>query len=66
MTAGEHLIVYAAPVHVPPPTLECSCGWKTIGELADGRPYPDVLKELLARWMAHVEQATASGSGNSL
>jgi hypothetical protein len=60
MTASEHLIVYAAPEHVPPPTLECSCGWKTIGEPRDGLSYRDVLKELLARWMSHTEEATAS------
>jgi hypothetical protein len=57
MTTNEHLIVYAAPEHVPPPTLECSCGWKVIGEI--DRPYRDVLKELLAAWTSHTDQDAA-------
>jgi hypothetical protein len=60
MTANQHLIIYAAPEHMPPPTLECSCGWKAIGDLANGRSYRDILQELLALWTAHTEQASAS------
>lgn len=60
MTDNQHLIVYAAPAHAPPPTLECSCGWSASAEHEDGTSYRDVLNKLLAQWMSHIDQASAS------
>ncbi|HEX8057831.1 MAG TPA: hypothetical protein VF481_14305 [Novosphingobium sp.] len=55
MTINKHVIVYAAPAHEPVPTIECSCGWTTTGDDADGRGHREVMSELLGEWLEHVE-----------
>lgn len=57
MTTNKHLIVYAAPAHEPVPTIECSCGWSVTGDRAEDQVHRDVMSELLALWLEHVEEA---------
>jgi len=56
MSAEPHLIVYAAPAHETVPAVTCSCGWSASGDDAGSRAHRDVMYELLARWLDHVEE----------
>jgi hypothetical protein len=57
MTTNKHLIVYAAPAHEPVPTIECSCGWSVTGDREEGRDHGEIMSDLLAQWLEHVEEA---------
>lgn len=60
MATDRHTIQYAAPAHLPPPRVECSCGWSTVG--SDAAAHENVLKELLTEWLEHAVDAEAVNS----